>query len=379
VPELVALDLDQGPLFPSLIEGIWSRGDAVCVIDTRLRGIPRERQLATLLPTRAIREDGEEARLHGGRGVEAGDALVIATSGSSSDPKAVVHTHAAIAASAHATSQRLDVEPDADSWLCCLPCTHIGGFSVIARALVTATPVEVHERFDPDAVQASAARGATLVSLVSTALARLEEPTAFRTIVLGGAAPPGNLPRNAVVTWGMTETGSGVVYDGRPLDDVQIAELDGELWVKGPMLARAFRDGTPIGAIGPDGEPGWLATGDAGTVSDGVVAVFGRIADVITTGGEKVWPGDVERVLSAHPGIAEVAVWKRPDPEWGERVVAYVVPAGEAPSLDELRVLVADNLAPWCSPKEVVVVARLPRASSGKVVRRLLEVSADPA
>lgn len=379
MPELVALDLDQGPRFPALIEEIWSRGDAVCVVDSRLRGTPRERQLATLAPTRAICEDGEEVRLRGGRGVEDGDALVMATSGSASVPRAVVHTHAAVAASALATSRRLAVEASTDRWLCCLPCTHIGGFSVIARALLTATPVEVQGRFDPEAVHASAANGATLVSLVPTALSRLEDPAAFRTIVLGGSAPPGKLPGNVVVTWGMTETGSGVVYDGRALDGVRIAAVDGQLWVKGPMLARAYRDGEPIGAVGPDGEPGWLATGDAGAVDGGAVRVFGRIADVITTGGEKVWPADVERVLAAHPRVAEVAVWKRPDPEWGERVVAFVVPEGTPPSLNELRGMVVDALAPWSAPKELEIVSALPRASSGKVVRRLLESSADPA
>ena len=78
---------------------------------------------------------------------------------------------------------------------------------------------------------------------------------------------------------------------------------------------------------------------------------LGRIADVITTGAEQVWPDLVERVLSAHPDVVEVAVWKRSDPEWGERVVAWVVPSDDAPSLEELRQLVAETIAPWAAPK----------------------------
>ena len=101
--------------------------------------------------------------------------------------------------------------------------------------------------------------------------------------------------------------------------------------------------------------------------------VSGRIDDVITTGAEKVWPDEVERILMAHPGVAEVAVWKRPDPEWGERVVAWVVPNDEAPSLDELRQMVADGIAPWAAPKELVLVDDLPRTAAGKVRRRELE------
>jgi len=378
VPELVAIDVAQGPSLPVLLEGIWSRGDAACVVDPRLGGAARAAQLRALAPTRRVDGDGE-APCEGGSGVEPGDALVVTTSGSTASPRAVVLTHAAVAASARATSTRLGVDPASDRWLCCLPCSHVGGLSVVTRAVLTATPLEVHPRFDPAAVAGAAARGASLVSLVATALARLEQPRAFRTIVLGGAAVPAKVPPNVVATWGLTETGSGVVYDGAPLDGVSVATLDGELFVRGPMLARAYRDGTPIDALGPDGTGGWLATGDAGRVVDGTVEVFGRLADVITTGGEKVWPADVENVLAAHPSVGEVAVWRRDDAEWGERVVAWVVPSGEPPTLDELRAHVAAALPVWAAPKELVVVAALPRAPSGKVMRRALDASGHPA
>ena len=140
------------------------------------------------------------------------------------------------------------------------------------------------------------------------------------------------------------------------------------------MLFRRYRDGGDGRVAGPDGTTTWFATGDAGHLDpDGTLVVSGRIDDVITTGAEKVWPDLVERVLIAHPGVAEVAVWKRDDPEWGERVVAWVVPSDDAPSLEELRQIVADSIAPWAAPKELVIVDDLPRTAAGKVRRRELE------
>ena len=184
-----------------------------------------------------------------------------------------------------------------------------------------------------------------------------------------------------VTTYGLTETGSGVVYDGEPLDGVELAigtgrdgeGADGEVLVRAPMLLRGYRDGTDPRIPGPDGRGGWFPTGDAGRLRPGqVLEVDGRLAEVVVTGGEKVWPSAVEQVLATDHRVAEVAVWKRPDPEWGERVVAWVVPVDPAspPSRDELAELVTGTLSPWAAPKEVVLVDQLPRTTSGKVRRR---------
>jgi O-succinylbenzoic acid--CoA ligase len=278
-PRLVALDRAGGPAFVEELQRIWERGDAAFPVDQRLPPPAREE-------LRAAMRVGEP--------VEPGDALVVATSGSTGTPKGVVLTHDAVAASACATSERLAVSDD-DHWLSCLPPSHVGGLSVITRALHTGTRLTVHPGFDATAVM-DAARygGVTLVSLVATALARID-PTLFRTIVLGGARPPADRPANTVTTYGMTETGSGVVYDGRPLDgvDVEIAE-DGEIRLRGPMLLRCYRDGsTPLT---PDG---WLPTGDLGRwLDDGRLHVVGRRGDLIVTGGENVWPEAVEAVLA---------------------------------------------------------------------------------
>jgi O-succinylbenzoic acid--CoA ligase len=299
--------------------------------------------------------------------VEPGDALVVASSGTTGRPKGAVLTHDAVRASAVATSERLGVDPTAHRWLACLPLSHVGGLSVVTRALLTGTSVVVLPRFEPSAVLAAAGPD-VLVALVPTALGRVGADH-FRTVLLGGAEAPPGLPANVVSTWGMTETGSGVVYDGRPLAGVEVS-VDGphrEIRVRGPMLLRAYRDGTV-----PLDRDGWLATGDAGHLSaDGRLVVDGRLKELIVTGGENVWPAQVERLIRGHPGVADVAVAGRSDPEWGQRVVAWVVPAPgrPAPSLVELRATVADGLAAFAAPKELVVVDCLPVTSNGKVRR----------
>lgn len=333
--------LAEGAAFVDELQRAWDAGDAVLPVDPRLPAPARDALLGAMQPECPV---------------EDGDALVVATSGTTGAPKGVVLTHEAVLASARATSARLGVDPSRDVWLSCLPLAHVGGLSVVTRALLTGTPLV----FDG---------AATLVSLVATQLPRIDVAR-FRTVVLGGSAPPDVLPPNAVVTYGMTETGSGIVYDGLALDGVEVRDVPvpsgvRELHVRGPMLLRAYRDGTD-----PKDAGGWLPTGDAGRVIDGRVEVEGRIGDVIVTGGEKVWPEPVERVLRRVPGVDDVAVAGVPDPEWGERVVAYVV--GRPPPLGALRDAVKAELPAWCAPKEVVVVDALPRTALGKVRRGAL-------
>jgi O-succinylbenzoic acid--CoA ligase len=316
-----------------------------------------------------------------GEPVEDGDALVVATSGTTGEPKGVVLTHDAVRASAMATSARVVVDSDRDTWLACLPLAHVGGLSVVTRALVTGTPLVVHPGFDAHAVERAAVEeGVTLVSLVATALRRVD-PSLFRTIVLGGSAAPAVRPANVVATYGMTETGSGIVYDGSPLDGVDIdIAVDGgvgtggggtgEISVRGPMLLRCYRDGRD-----PKDADGWYRTGDVGSwLPDGRLEVRGRIDDVIITGGENVWPDAVEAVLAALPSVHEVAVVGRDDDEWGQRVVAVVVPsdASAPPSLDEVRGAVKEVLGAWAAPRAMELVDTLPRTSLGKVRRGAL-------
>jgi O-succinylbenzoic acid--CoA ligase len=346
-------------------------GDAVLPVDQRLPQPAKARLYATLRPAAVVTADGGETALAGGEPVDEGDAFVVATSGTTGEPRGVVLTHEAVAASARAVAGRLAVDPAADKWLCCLPLAHVGGLAVVTRALATGTPLEVQPRFDPAGVEAAARRGATLVSLVPTALARLGQTAElYRTIVLGGGPMPNRRPRNTVATYGLTETGSGVVYDGRPLDGVGIRIAAGdEIELRGPMLLRTYRPGND-----PKDADGWFRTGDAGRLTcEGRLEVFGRMAECIRTGGEAVWPGTVEAVLRTHPGVAEAVVLGAPDTEWGERVVAVVeTNAAEPPTLDELRELVRDVLGPVAAPRQLDLVTALPRTAVGKVRRDVL-------
>jgi O-succinylbenzoic acid--CoA ligase len=372
VRRLVALDLAGGTSFVTALRRAFDAGDAVLPVDQRLPAPAKARLFEALRPTAVVTAGLDESELADSCPVEAGDAVVVATSGTTGKPRGVVLTHAAVAASALAASNRLAVDPQRDKWLCCLPLAHVAGLAVVTRALVTDTPLEVQPGFDVAEVTAAAARGATIVSLVPTTCVRLGDATAlFRTIVLGGDAMPRARPRNAVATYGMTETGSGVVYDGWPLDGVEIRiDPGGEIAVRGPMLLRTYRlDEDPKDA------DGWLRTGDAGQLSPaGKVEVFGRMDDVIRTGGEFVWPVAVEAVLRTHPGVAEVVILGAPDPEWGQRVVAVVEPREAAPpELADLRELVRGVLGPVPAPQELIVVDEIPRTANGKVRRDVLK------
>ena len=371
--ELVALLLPGGPGFVEALHRAWDRGDAVLPLDPTA---PREHTqglIYALRPTAVETEAGRE-RLEGGEPVEDGDAVVVATSGTTGEPKGAIHTHRGIEHAAFATTLGSRVEPGS-RWLACLPLSHVGGLSVLTRALLTDTELEVHPRFDPDAVEAAQRAGATHVSLVPTALSRID-PSGWRTILLGGSAIPAERPSNTIATYGMTETFGGVVYEGQALGGTFVRITDdagrelrpgevGTVELRSPALLRAYRDGTD--PVGPDG---WYRTGDVGFVDpvEHRLQVQGRADDLIITGGEKVWPVQVERVIEDARGVQEVAVAGVDDPEWGQRVVAFVVPdaAAEPPTLTQLRDLVRAALPVAAAPKELRLVDSLPRTGLGK-------------
>lgn len=364
---VTALAMPANERFVATLEAEWSSGSAVAPIDHRLTGSELQRVLEVLAPTSIIGPDGDRTLLESGRPAQDGDALVVATSGSSGFPKGVVLTHEAVKASAELTSRRLGVDATSDRWMCCLPISHIGGLSVVTRALHTGTPLSMLERFDAAAVQAAVrSEGVTRISLVTRALTQID-PSLFTTVLLGGAAPPKDRPTNVIATYGSTETGSGVVYERAALDGVEMrVDESGQLWVRSPTLLRCYRDGSD-----PKDSNGWYPTGDAGSIDDGVLSVSGRIGDVIVTGGEKVWPARVEPLIRSLPSVADVVVVGRPHPEWGHEVTAVVEPSDSQhpPALDEVKAVVRKELPAWWAPRQLELVSKFRRTSLGKIER----------
>lgn len=360
MPRLLAIALPPGPDFVRQLAAAWSTGDAVAPVDPRLPAPAAESLLDVLRPHVVVDPAGVRRRRPRPLPVEPGDALVVATSGTTGEPRAVVLTSAAVEAAAVLTSRRLDVDNHNDRWLAVLPLAHVGGLGVVTRALVTGTPL-TFDWEDP---------AATLVSVVPTQANR-RDLSRFRKVLVGGSADWRERPANVVHTYGLTETAGGVVYDGVPLDGVEV-RLDGQgqIMLRTPTLLRGYRDGSDPTVAG-----GWFPTGDAASFDPGGrLVVHGRLDDMIVTGGEKVWPAAVERALRSHPGVAEVAVAGRADPEWGARVVAWVVAAQgrPPPALEELRSHVKASLPAYAAPREMRLVPELARSALGKVRRKLL-------
>ena len=363
---LIALDMPASKTFVDLVQRAWSNGDAVLPIDQRLPLAGKKMLLDTMAPSEIIDASFTTSSLPNGRPMQDGDALVIASSGSTGAPKGIIHTHSSLLAGAQASASRLQLSAN-DHWLVCIPVSHVGGFSVIARAMHTSAALTLHPAFDAAAVEQAQKDGVTHTSLVATALSRIDT-SLFRTILLGGSSAPDNLPNNIITTYGMTETGGGVVYNGQPLDNVEIKIVDAEIFLRCPMLMRAYRDDQTISE-----EDGWYATGDIGEIdNNGKLSVHGRRSDMIITGGENVWPSVVENSLASHPIVNQVVVRGMPDTTWGQRVVAYVVlndstQTSEAKLLSDLREHVKQTLPAFCAPQQIVVLAEIPRTSLGKV------------
>jgi len=381
-------------------------GPAILPLDGGLPGARLAELIAAFAPDTVEDTDGvTTARLGRKRGVAESTAVIIGTSGSTGAPKGVELSAAALLHSARASLARVDARPG-QRWLCCLPATHIAGVQVLVRSLVSGTEPVLATRADAETVAAS---GCAHVSLVPVQLQRLladqsrqsdiSTPLAgFASVLLGGAAAPQALLDEAraagvpvVTTYGMTETCGGCVYDGRPLDGVRVlagaggggpggtdpsVPSSGRIWIRGPVLFSRYRGGVAGTEVVRDG---WFRTGDLGQVdASGRLTVRGRADDVINTGGHKVVPGEVAAVLGTCPGVRDVEVVGQPDAEWGERVIAVVVPADRAdpPTLELLRLHVRQRLPRYAAPSRVVIVDAVPMLPSGKhdIARLKLEL-----
>jgi o-succinylbenzoate---CoA ligase len=355
---VLALESDDPMEFATELHGALLRGIPVVPIDPRL-------------------SEEERAARRAVAGVEIdGVATVMHTSGTTAAPKPVELTYGNWEANAAGSAELLGLDPE-ERWLCTMPLAHVGGLSILIRSTIYATTVVAHAGFDTSAVLAelmSAQRAITLVSLVPTMLARLldaglRSPPTLRWALLGGGPIPAALLERAgaagvpvAPTYGMTEACSQIATFGLPLPGVELVlDGDGEILVRGPIVAP--------GALAQDG---WLHTGDLGTFAGGRLMIVGRQADTIVTGGENVAPAEVEAVLAAHPAVADVAVIGRPDPEWGEAVVALVVVRDGVLDADSLTRFCRKRLARFKVPKAFEMVDSLPRTESGKLLRRRL-------
>ena len=307
-----------------------------------------------------------------------GTAVVVATTGSTGEPKLVALPAAALRASATTTAARLG---GPGRWLLALPAEHVAGVQVIVRALLAGSePVvqDVRVGFRPDdfaAASRALGAGRRYTSLVPTQLGRVLDAggaalRGFDAVLVGGAALDPALRRQAqeagvrvVTTYGMTETAGGCVYDGVPLDGVRVElDPDGRIRLGGATLASGY--------LGRPDDPafagGWFRTGDLGRWRDGRLEVLGRADDVIVTGGEKVAPAAVERVLAAQPGVRAACVVGLPDPQWGQLVGAAVQADPAEPAVRDWQAAVRAELGRAAVPRAVVVVAELPLRGIGK-------------
>lgn len=309
------------------------------------------------------------------------EPLIVETSGSTGAPKRVVLSRRAVLASVAATADRLRAE---GRWVLALPPTYVAGLMVIARSLAAGGPPVLLDDHASLGAAVAAAGVPSFVALVPTQLHRLLDDPGdaaalgrVHTVLLGGGPVDPRLRARArdagvdvVATYGSSETSGGCVYDGVPLDGVAV-ELDpeGRIRLGGPMLFDAYEgDPTLTAATLVDGR---FVTSDLGRWrEDGRLQVLGRIDDVAISGGVNVPTPAVAARLREHPALAAVEVLGVPDPEWGERVVAFVV--GDL-SLEELREFVATELPRAWAPRQVVPLGALPLLTNGKTDRTALK------
>jgi O-succinylbenzoic acid--CoA ligase len=321
-------------------------------------------------------------------------AAIVFTSGTTGEPRAAVLTRRALVASAEASAANLGWEDD-DRWLLAMPLAHVGGLSIVARCLAARRCVVAMPKFDARAVPGWIdAHRVTLASMVPTMLARVQDanpqwrpPPHFRAVLVGGAGVPAALLARArerglpvLPSYGLTEACAQVVavpyaarFDpapyasGLPLPGVGLRIADGRIEIRGSMLMAGYWGEAPLA-------PGaWFDTGDLGEIDGrGCLHVHARRTDLVVTGGENVYPAEVERVLETLPGIAAAGVFGVPSDEWGEEVAAALVATGAPPPDAALREHVGARLAPHKRPRRFCYVASLPHTAGGKLDRAAL-------
>jgi len=384
--ELVAYALPPGFHWLEILAAHAHSGASFMPVDLRLSGPEQQRLLDRARPSVVVRPD-EETILADAAPVDPERAwAIMPTSGTSGSPRLVQLSRAALGAAVAGSLDALDASAY-DPWVACLNPAHIGGLLVLLRGAFTGSRITILDRFEPGSLLAEAPEGAH-VALVPTMLERLVrgggDLTRLGTLLVGGAAVDPDLRTAAetlggriVTTYGSTESGGGIVYDGNVFDGSRVRisadrpGAPGGIELQGPTIMDGYR-ADPEATAGAFTADGWLRTGDIGRLdTDGRLEVRGRADEAIRTGAETVWPDEIESVLRMHPGVADVAVAGRPDPEWGEHVTAWVIPVDphDPPTLEVLREFCRDDLARFKAPRDLRIVPALARTPSGKVRR----------
>lgn len=335
---------------------------------------------------------------------------IVFTSGTSGRPKAVPIRFGQHFYSAMGSAYRLGLRPD-DLWLSVLPLYHVGGLAVVFRSTLYGSAYDLHSRFDLSQINhALDNQPVTLISVVPTMLYRLIQtrngwPASLRLILVGGAAATPELVNQSnrlnpegyrqitATTYGMTEVASQFATQtpeataqkpgsvGKPFLFNQLKLVDhagqpvkigeyGEILIKGPSLMRGYLNNAQ--ANQDRFINGWFKTGDIGYLDpDGDLWIVQRRTDLIVSGGENVYPAEVEQLLRSHPAVYEAVVVGVPDPEWGQKVTAMIEPApGQSVTEDALNELCRAKLAGYKRPRHFKIVPQLPQTASGKIERK---------
>ena len=381
---------DAARLLDPLAGALDGSGAAILPVDASLPAARIRQLVDSFQPDAVIDTDGEARIRSGSPGVAPDTAVIIGTSGSTGEPKGVELSAGALGHSARASLARAGARAG-ERWLVCLPASHVAGLQVLVRSVIGGTGPVAAAEATARALHDAADAGCAHVSVVPTQLVRLlgeqgggAALARFRCVLVGGAAAGAAVLGEAraagvraVTTYGMSETCGGCVYDGVPLDGVTVRSgEDGRLRISGPVLMNRYHGRPDLTRAALDNDE--FVTSDLGYVGeDGRVIVRGRADDVINTGGHKVVPGEVAAVLATCPAVREVVVVGRPDPEWGERVTAVVVPAdpSEPPALELLRTHVSARLPRYACPSEVVLTEAIPVLPNGKPDLAALKVA----